>query len=392
MSDTQLNTSPTQGSAGDEINLLDLLQVIVENLRLLILGPLVVGLAALGITFIVTPVFTATTVFLPPQQQNGAAVMIQSLGALGGLAGAASGLKNPNDQFVAFLKSETIANALIDRFKLQERYETDFKVDARKGLDSVSKINSGKDGLITVEVDDKDPAFAAQLANAYVEELFKLQDRLALTEAQQRRVFFDKQLQQVKGKLVSAEQALKASGVNGSALKSNPEAVIRSVAEVQAKVAAQEIKIVSMRGYLNENSPGLKQAQTELAALQAQVNKIERSSSPVSSGDADYISKFRDVKYYETLFELFAKQYELAKVDEAHESSVIQIVDVAVAPERRSRPKRALTAVLATLASGILILLFVFVRQALRTAQQAPETAAKFTALKTAWNSTLHRK
>ena len=83
----------------DEISLLDLLLVVVDNLRLLVLGPLAAGLLTLGICFVITPIFTATTRFMPPQQQQSAAAsMLQSLGALGGLAGAATGLKNPADQ------------------------------------------------------------------------------------------------------------------------------------------------------------------------------------------------------------------------------------------------------------------------------------------------------
>ena len=389
---TPMDVTSSNPQDDDEINLLDLLQVVMDNLRLLVLAPLAAGLLALGITFIVSPTFTATTVFMPPQQQqSGAAMMLQSLGALGGLAGAATGLKNPNDQFVAFLKSTAVADVLIERYKLMARYESEFKVDARKKLETRSNISSGKDGLITVEVDDKEAAFSAQLANAYVEELGNMLNRLAVTEAQQRRAFFEKQLTQTKEKLTTAEQALRASGVNSSALKSSPEASIKAVAELQAQIAAQEIKLASMRGYLTEAAPDFKQAQTELGALRAQFAKIEKTSTAPAGADADYIARFRDVKYYETLFELFAKQFELAKVDEAREGNVIQVVDVAQAPERKSKPKKALIAVLSTLVTGMMLLLFVFVRQTLRGAANTPETAEKLAAIKAAWNKAVGR-
>jgi len=371
----------------DEISLLDLLQVVVDNLRLLVLVPLGTGLLALGITFVIPPTFTATTVFMPPQQQqSSAAMMLQSLGALGGLAGAATGLKNPNDQFVGILKSDSVANALIDRFKLMERYKSEFKVDARNTLDTKSNITSGKDGLITIEVDDKDPAFAAQLTNAYVDEFGNMLNRLAVTEAQQRRVFFETQLTKTKVQLAKAEQALQASGVNASALKSSPDAAVAAVAQLQAQIAAQEVKLASMRGYLTEAAPDFKQAQTELAALRAQFAKIEKSGGSPNGSDADYVARFRDFKYYETLFELFAKQFELAKVDEAREGNVIQVVDVAQPPERKSKPKKGLIAVLTTLVTGILMLLFVFVRQAIRDAAQTPEISKKLSELKCAWS------
>lgn len=387
-------TSPTlQTGDDDEISLLDLLHTVVDNLRLLVLGPLAVGLAALGISFLIPPTFTATTQFMPPQQQqSAAAAMLQSLGALGGLAGAASGIKNPNDQFVSFLKSRTLQDALIERFQLQERYEKKFLQDTRQKLTENARISSGKDGLIKVEVDDHDPAFAAELANAHVQELTLLLGRLAVTEAQQRRVFFEKQLKDAKDRLTQAEQALQASGVNVSALKANPEAAVTALAELQASITAQEVKVASMRGYLTENAPDFRQAMTELNALRAQLRKAEASQPKTGAeSDSDYVAKFRDFKYHETLFELFAKQYELARVDESREGAVIQVVDVAQPPDRKSKPKKAVIAVLATLATGFALLLFVFVRQALRNAEQDAEAATKLQQLRAAWRRALGR-
>jgi uncharacterized protein involved in exopolysaccharide biosynthesis len=376
----------------DEISLLDLLQVVVDNLRLLILAPLLAGLTALGITFTIAPTFTATTKFMPPQQQqSSAAAMLAGLGALGGLAGAASGLKNPADQYVAFTKSVSVQDALIDRFELMARYESDFKQDARKELGANIQITSGKDGLITIDASDKDPAFAAQLANAHIEELGKLLNRLAVTEAQQRRVFFEKQLTSAKDKLIKAEQALKGSGLNSSALKASPEAAVEGLAKLKAAVTAQEIKVASMRGYLTEAAPDFKQAQTELAAMRAQVTRAEKDE-PASTTDSDYIAKFRDFKYFETLFELFSKQFEMAKVDEAREGAIIQVVDIAQPPERKAKPKKALIAVMTTLAAGFALLLFVFMRQALRGAAQTPESAQKLASLSQAWRKALGRQ
>jgi uncharacterized protein involved in exopolysaccharide biosynthesis len=303
---------------------------------------------------------------------------------LGGLAGAATGLKNPADQYVAFMKSDTVSNALIDRFKLIDRYEAELKTDARRTLDASARISSGKDGLITVEVDDKEPAFAATMANAYVEELGKLLNRLAVTEAQQRRAFFEKQLTSAKDNLVKAEIALKASGVNSSALKATPAAAVEGLARLKAGITAQEIKLASMRGYLSESAPDFKQAQTELAAMRSQLARTEKPE-PATPGDADYVARYRDYKYFETLFELFAKQFELAKVDEAREGATIQVVDAAQPPERKSKPKKALIALIATLATGFALLLFVFIRQALRSAAQTPESAQKLSQLRQSW-------
>lgn len=375
----------------DEISLLDLLQTVVDNLRLLVLGPLAAGLLALGGAFLVAPTYTAVTQFLPPQQQQGAAAaMLQSLGSLGGLAGAAAGIKNPSDQYIAFMKSRSLQDAIIDRFDLMKKWEIDLRHDARLALDGAVRITAGKDGIIDVEVDDEDPIFAAAMANAYVEELRALMNRLAVTEAQQRRQYFEQQLQKAKDSMVKAEQALKATGVNSSAIKSSPEAAVGAVAEIQARIAAQEIKIGSMRGYLTESAPDFKQAITELAALRSQLSKLE-SGGPISVGGSDYIARFRDFKYHETLFELFAKQYELARADEAREGAVIQVLDVAAPPDRKSKPKKALIAVITTLATGFALLLFVFLRQALRNAAHDEESFNKLNNIRLSFARALGR-
>lgn len=384
-----MTNQPTDSTEQDdaEISLLDLLQVVADNLRLLLGGSLLAGLVALGVSFVITPTFTASTTFMPPQQQaSGAASLLQSLGSLGGLAGAASGLKNPVDQYVAFLKSRSVQDALIDRFDLTQRYEQKYRQNTAKALDGIARVKSGKDGLISVEVDDRDPQFAATLANAHVEELGKLLSRLAVTEAQQRRLFFEKQLSATKDKLVKAEQALRSTGVSASVLKSSPAAAVEGVAKLKAAIAAQEIKLASMRGYLAESAFEFKQAQSELAAMRAQMSKLESGESAPLAIDAggDYITKYREFKYFETLFELFSKQYEIARVDESREGAVIQVVDVATPPELKSKPQKALIAVLAAVATGFVLLLFVFIRQAFRSSGADPATAEKLQRLRSA--------
>lgn len=366
----------------DEISLLDIAVVIAENLRLLIFGPLAAGLIALGIAFLITPTFTARTSFLPPQQQqSAAAAMMAQLGALAGVAASAAGLKNPADQYVALLKSTSVADRLVDQFKLIELYEVDFRQDARKTLAENTKVTAGKDGLIVIEVDDHSPQRAADMANAYVAELQNLLGRLALTEAQQRRAFFEKQLEQTKARLTEAEVALAAVGVGASAIKANPEAAVEAVARLQAQVTAQEVRLASMRNYLTESSAEFQQAQSELAALRAQLRKSE-ASNPSAAAGGGYVQKYRDFKYQETLFELFVRQFEVAKVDEAREGAIIQVVDRAFAPERKSKPEKAKIAILVTICVWAVLLLLVGVCRALKSIDQVSETAVKVAAIR----------
>jgi uncharacterized protein involved in exopolysaccharide biosynthesis len=381
----------------DEISLLDLLQTIVDNLRLLVLGPLVVGLCALGYSYSITPTYTATVTFLPPQQQQGmAASLISNLGALGGLAGAATGLKNPADQYVSFLKSNRIKDSLIKRFELMNRYDADHIQSARLALDSSVKIINGKDGIISISVDDYDALFAANMSNAHVEELKKLMIILAVTEAQQRRQFFEQQMEQSKFKLTLSEIALSETGVSASILKSSPSAAIAAVAGLQAQITLQEVKIGAMRGYLANSAPDFKQAMIELSSLRIQLGKQSESVSAVGSNGqslgADYINRYREFKYQETLFELFAKQFEMAKLDEAREGATIQVIDAAEASKLKSAPKKQLITMLATLASGFGLLLFVFVRQAMCNAGKNPESSERWTEIHTSWRKAIGAK
>ena len=376
----------------DEISLLDLLQVIIDNLRLLVLGPLVCGLAALGISFAIAPTFTAKTIFLPPQQQQSAAAsMLASLGALGGLAGATTGIKSPADQYIAFMKSVTIQDALIDRFNLIKKYEVKLKTDARLFLAQNVRISSGKDGLISVEADDVDPKFAADLANAHLEELKNLLGRLAVTEAQQRRLFFEKQLQMTRDNLAKADSALKSSGINSSVLKSSPSSAVEAVARLKAGISVQEVKIGSMRNYLTETAPEFKQALNELIALKTELSRSEKEE-PATKDTSDYAARYREYRYQETMFELFSKQFELAKVDESREGAVIQVLDVAQPPERKAKPNKVLIALIAILLSGFTLFMFVFVRNQLKNASQNESSKARVARIQRSWHKALGKR
>jgi uncharacterized protein involved in exopolysaccharide biosynthesis len=378
--------------AEDEISLLDLALVVAENLRLLIIGPLLVGLAALGYSFAIPPTFTARAVMLPPQQQqSSAAAALQSLGALAGIAGGAAGIKSPADQYVALMQTTTVEDRLIEQFKLMEVYEAKFKADARKALETNTRISAGKkDGMITIEFDDKDPQRAAAVANAYIEELRRVTTVLAMTEAQQRRMFFEKQLEQTKTRFTAAQRALQAAGINEGSIRAEPKAAAEAYARLRAEATAAEVRLQAMRGYLTEVAPEFKQAQNQHAALRTQLGRTE--SSNAAAADGDYINKFREFKYQETLYDLFARQYELAKVDESREGALIQVVDPATPPERKSKPKKAMIAVVATLATGFALLLWVFVRHALRNARQDAASAQKLGMLSAALRRSVGRK
>jgi uncharacterized protein involved in exopolysaccharide biosynthesis len=370
-----------QGNALDASGGMDTLIALAERWRLLVLGPLLGGLIALGISYLVPKTFTARASFLPPQQQlSSAAGALASLGALSGLAGSAINVRSPVDQYVALMQSATVANRIIDRYKLMEVYEADYRFEAREELARNIRIAAGKkDGMISVEADDTNPQRAADIANRYVDELRELIAGLALTEAQQRRKLFQSELEKTQARLTQAQQALQASGFNAGALKAEPKAAAESYAHARAEVTAAEVRLQMIRQSLTDSAPEAQQQQAQLGALRALLAKVESSTG--DGKGPDYIGKFREFKYQETLFELFSRQYEMARLDESREGALIQVVDRATTPEWKSRPKRAFWAALGGVVSLVLIIGFVLFRRAWRSSLQDPAVAASTDAL-----------
>jgi uncharacterized protein involved in exopolysaccharide biosynthesis len=372
----------------DEISLLDLAITIAKHKKAILVTPLITGVLALIIAFIMPAVYTADTQILPPQQQSSAATMLASqLGAFSGMGGAALGLKNPNDIYIAMLKSRSLQDNMIRRFNLQNVYKTKTSTETRNSLTSCTKVNSSKDGLITVSVDDSDPKRAAAIANGYIEELQRLTQVLAVTEASQRRLFFEKQLLQTKQQLSDAEVALKQTQEKTGLIQLDAQAagLVQSAANIRAQIAMKEVQLGAMRTFATGNNPDYIRSQQELGGLRAQLSKVETGS--VTSGKApeaglEYIRKVRDVKYYETIYELLAKQFEMAKLDEAKESSVIQVLDKAITPEKKSKPKRIMIVIIAALASGFIAVLWAFIKEALEKAKVDNEHGAQLNVLR----------
>ena len=373
------------GGVSEDIRLLDLALVLAENLRILILVPLIAGLATLGVTFLIKPIYTATTEILPPQYQSStSAMLLNQLGALASIPGFAFDGKTIGNQYAALIQSRTVADRVIERFGLKALYKKKTLDETRKELASNTAVSlEAKSGLISIKVDDNDPKRAAAVANAYVDELRALTSTLAISEAAQRRLFFEKQVAAEKEKLVNAELAVKASGIGKGTLKVLPNVAVAEVASLKAQIKAQEVRLSVMRTYLTDASPEYRKAQQELTALRDQLGSAAQNDlSNGANSDADYLAKYREFKYHEVLFDQMAKQLELARLDEARDSTAIQVVDLALPPERKSRPKRALITVLVTTASFFLTVLFVLARSGLHGLATDPRAANKLERLR----------
>lgn len=354
----------------EDLTFLDFLLIITQRKKLVgIMTAICTGIALI-LAFALPQEYTATVIILPPQGNSSMSSMLASQlagmgSAVSGMAGNMLGVKNLNEMYVSMLKSRSVEDAVIQRYGLQSEYRKKYLADTRKALEKHSKIDgSNKDGLIRLNFTDRNPSRAAEIANGYVDQFRNLSQHLAITEASQRRVVFENQLEKTKVNLENADEALKRTQLSTGMVQVDGQAraLIDSAARLRAQIVSKEVQIEAMRSYAGDENPALTQAQTELEGLRVQFNKLVGSKG--GSGDdvfvpkgevpqagLEYVRKLRDVKYYEAIFEVLAKQLELAKLDEAREGAFIQVVDPAVPPEQKSFPKRGMFTV-AGLAAG----------------------------------------
>ena len=349
-----------------------------QNRRVLVGLPVLTAVLAAVVSFLVPVYYAGVTKILPPtQNQSSMMLALSQLGGAAGMPAAALGLRTPSELYVGMLKSRTIADALIERFALRRIYEARTLDDARKVLAKRTTISHGRDGIITVEVEDRDRNRAADLANGYVEELFQLTQTLAVTEASQRRLFLEKQLKAAKNSLADAEVDLKRTQETTGLIKLDDQgrALIEAVARLRAQIAAKEVEATTMRAFATERNPAYIRTQQELAGLRTELSRLEHSrqgasgdifvpAGKVPEAGLEYVRRFREVKYYETVFELLAKQFEIAKMDEARDTSIVQVLDRALPPEKRSRPHRTLIVAVCSVLGVIAALLWALARDA----------------------------
>jgi capsule polysaccharide export protein KpsE/RkpR len=297
--------------------------------------------------------YTATVVLLPPQQNGSSgAAMVAQLSMMSAAGSGTGGLsiKNPNDQQVALLKSRIVEDAMVARFHLQALYGKRYVSSARKHWESETKADNGlKDGLIRLEVTDRDPHRAAEMANAWVEEYRRLTETLAITEAAQRRLFYEQQLAGARDDLALAQEALKQTELRTGVIdiEGQDRGLIASAGELRGELAAKQIEIKSMRQFAADGNPDLKRAEEEasgmegqLAAMDADANRktgdLIAPKGMMTEAAAEYETALREVKYRETIQDLLMRQYEGARVDEARQGALIQVVEPAVPPDKPS--------------------------------------------------------
>ncbi|WP_277058925.1 GumC family protein [Trichlorobacter lovleyi] len=367
----------SMNQAEDEINLLEYLEVLARNWRMIAKTTAVAALLAVVVSLCLPNIYSATTRILPPQQDS-SGLMGMLMGAAGGMGGMAAdllGKGTPADMYVGILSSEAVSDTIIDRFRLMEVYGQKYRVTTYKALDKNVDITAGKkDGIIAITVDDEDPKRAAAIANAYVEELGKLLVKLNITGAGQSRSFYEERLAKARGDLAKAEDALKAFQSKNKiiSVSDQAQASISGIAQLKAQQAVQEVQLGTLQRQFTDNSQEVKSAKASIANLRSQIARLEGQGNggsipgvgSVPELGQQYLRLMREFKIQETIVELLTKQYEMAKLSEAKDVVAVQVIQAARVPDKKNKPKRSLIVLAATFAAGFGAVLYAFIREA----------------------------
>jgi uncharacterized protein involved in exopolysaccharide biosynthesis len=374
-----------------ELSIRDLWSLVVQHRRLVLGATIGAGVLAAIVVLFIPNQYTAMTTILPPQQNTSLASILSTqlggLASLGSVAGGALGLKDPNSLYLGMLQSRVVQDSLIDQFHLAAVYHIKKISSVRKELEKKSTIHTTKEGLISISVEDRDPNLAAQIANGYVRKLQDLTSNFAVTEAGRRRQFFDQQFQDAEAKLVVAEQQLKQTQQETGVLQldSQMRATIESVAVLKAQIAASEVQLQVLSSYATGENPQRIMVENELAGLQKQLliledkqghgkGDLQVATSQIPSIGMTYLNQLRDVRYYETISELLAKQLEIARLDEARQGSVLQVLDPAIPPDTKSFPSRTLIVLLAAFLGFLASIAFLAGRELILAGQQPSDS------------------
>ena len=389
---------PRMFEAQEQKNFPELLIILAKRKRFILFFVAGVFGLSVAISLLLPVYYTSTVKIMPPQQSpSTASTMLDQLGGLSTLLGNGVSkdlLKNPSDLYVDLLRSRTIADVLIDRFNLMSVYKKALRVDCRHRLDELTEVRTFKDGVISVSVDDQGQQRAAEIANAYIEELDKLTRTLAVTDASKRRVFFEREAKTANEELAAAEQALKQTEEKTGIIQldSQSKVELQAYEDLRAQATALEVQIQAMGSFATPNNPDLVRSQQELAALRTQIARFEKGQGGSPVGDIalekvpekalEYVQKLREVKYRESLLQLMLKQYEIARIDEAKDASLIEFLDRAIPAERKSWPVRSVIVIIATVLAIIVAGLWAYAAEAAERAKEDPHYLARLQLLK----------
>jgi tyrosine-protein kinase Etk/Wzc len=341
-------------------------------------------------TFVQPQTFTAGAVLMPPEQQKGFSFS-DLLGKSAGLDFGSLGKNSSAENFVKLLGSRSLADSLIDRFDLIERYglEPGQRELARQRLAGELESSSDREGFISIaynattgympsKAEQRDAAkFSAEVVNGAIDVLDELNRTKMVTSARRSREFIGRMKTIKRAEMDRAQQAMLEFQRSNKAiaLDKQVEASVTALAEIESQIQKTELQLKAAQSELTEAAPQVKMLEGQLRQLASQKNRIESGST----GSAPFALDMRNVpglaKDFATLtldlevatqvYTFLEAQYHQEEVQEARDLPTVQPLDPAVAPEFRSSPRRVLTLLVATPVLLIIGLLGVFILEAI---------------------------
>jgi len=334
-----------------KLTFLRFFQILASRKKMITLVTSGAAMLTVIVTLLLPKTYLATTKIYPPQQQGGSMAAALMQGVAAGIGGDLLGDKSPSKLYSELLKVDSLRDQIIDRFKLMARYKKNVRQDIYPILKHDVSVQVGKEGIITINVVDKDPKMAADMANAFVEELQRLTVSLNITGAGSNRAFLEERLAKVKAELDLSENQLKKYQTDYQALSApqQAEATMKTLAELTAQLNAREIELSILRRTLSDSTQEVKNMKQSIAVLKSQITRFEKGSGSgmvpafgaIPEREKIFLNLMRTFKTNEATHELLSKQLELAKLSEANDVSALQIIQKAVPPERKYRPERA---------------------------------------------------
>jgi tyrosine-protein kinase Etk/Wzc len=392
----------------DKGNLLDYLTVLAKYARVIVITSMAVTILTYLCLFLSSNVYTSTARLLPPQTNlTLSAQLVDSLvgGALpwsagnanvGGLGSSLLGLPSASDMYVGLLNSDTVADRIIARFHLRKLYGSKDIESARRALRRQTNINVLKGtGLIVIEVTDEVPRRAAELANAYVQELEKLMQDLTVQEAKSRLTFLDNERALANTNLTKAEDALRTFSQRYGVIQidTQTKSVLDYIAQLRADIDAREVQIQVLRQQATPFNYDVVRLETEIKGLKEKLASAEKQMGQVCKGDVclstsevpglglEYIRLYREVKFQENLYQTFTKLAEVARLDMARNITTISVVDRALPPEKRSNT-RLLPAILTGMVTFFMMVFVSFGAEYWQNLQKSEDEAQRISIIK----------
>jgi tyrosine-protein kinase Etk/Wzc len=382
-----------------EAGFLKIVVVIARSRRALAFTVFCTMLISAGLVLLIPVSYTGTAVILAPQPSSGASALLSQLGSLSSLSPdllEGGGVKTPEETYLGILSSRTIADEMIRRFNLQSLYHTSHMVDTRRALAGHTRVEAAKGYLIRINVDDKSAQRAADMANAYVDVLYGINQRLALTQASQRRVFLEQQVNAERDAMTKAELDFKSAQEKTGVIQMTAQAelTLRTIAQLRSEIVIRQLQLQQLQSIATEQNEKVSELEAGLAALQSQLNKAEKgangsetsdyflSAGKVPAAGLEYARRMRDLRYHEALFETLSKQFEMARIEEAKAPPLLQIVDRAVPLDRKTWPPRTLLVLLAGLFSAVFYIGLALAKDAWARARVEPQNAEQLAILR----------